>query len=157
MPKVEYITWSQSEEDNLSTWMSQHCGLPWKIRSEEYFRQMKIPRSVSSLRSKLRHLSSKGRLHHQRDREPHSNARRARHIQQRDLQAFPKRPQSRRPKAPHPKTRMMSHPVQRPRPSELGSSPLPTNLDTEDYFEMSLEEKKSQLGHPQSVFLRKCC
>ena len=54
--------WSEWEEKNLLPWLDEHRALPWKARSNAYFAQYQIYRSVESLRGKKYHILRKRRL-----------------------------------------------------------------------------------------------
>ena len=46
------IVWSEWEEENILSWLDAHRALPWKARSDAYYEQHQVDRSVESLRGK---------------------------------------------------------------------------------------------------------
>lgn len=59
-PRSE-IVWSEWEEKNLLSWLDAHRELPWKARSDAYYEQYRVVRSVDSLRGKMYHILRKQR------------------------------------------------------------------------------------------------
>ncbi|KAJ5040750.1 hypothetical protein NUH16_003356 [Penicillium rubens] len=59
-PRSE-IVWSEWEEKNLHSWLDAHRELPWKARSDAYYEQYRVVRSVGSLRGKMYHILRKQR------------------------------------------------------------------------------------------------
>ncbi|CAG7963970.1 unnamed protein product [Penicillium salamii] len=59
-PRSE-IVWSEWEEKNLLSWLDAHRELPWKARSDAYYEQYWVVRSVDSLREKMYHILRKQR------------------------------------------------------------------------------------------------
>lgn len=59
-PRSE-IVWSEWEEENILSWLDAHRALPWKARSDAYYEQHQVRRSVESLRGKKYHILRKQR------------------------------------------------------------------------------------------------
>lgn len=57
-PRSE-IVWSEWEEENILSWLDAHRALPWKARSDAYYEQHQVRRSVESLRGKKYHILRK--------------------------------------------------------------------------------------------------
>ncbi|CAG8171307.1 unnamed protein product [Penicillium salamii] len=47
------------EEENILSWLDAHRALPWKDRSDAYYEQYQVCRSVESLRGKKYHILRK--------------------------------------------------------------------------------------------------
>jgi len=59
-PRSE-VVWSEWEEKNLLSWLKAHRALPWKARSDPYYEQYRVVRSVDSLLGKMYHILRKQR------------------------------------------------------------------------------------------------
>ncbi|OQE70395.1 hypothetical protein PENNAL_c0118G10252 [Penicillium nalgiovense] len=59
-PRSE-VVWSEWEEKNLLSWLDAHRELPWKARSDAYYEQYRVVRSVDSLRGKMYYILRKQR------------------------------------------------------------------------------------------------
>ena len=55
------VGWSEWEEKNLLSWLDAHRALSWKARSDAYYEQYQVDRSVESLRGKMYHILRKQR------------------------------------------------------------------------------------------------
>jgi hypothetical protein len=55
------VVWSEWEEENILSWLDAHRLLPWKARSDAYYEQHQVRRSVESLRGKKYHILRKQR------------------------------------------------------------------------------------------------
>lgn len=55
------VVWSEWEEENILSWLDAHRALPWKARSDAYYEQHQVRRSVESLRGKKYHILRKQR------------------------------------------------------------------------------------------------
>jgi hypothetical protein len=55
------VVWSEWEEKNLLSWLDAHRALSWKARSDAYYEQYQVDRSVESLRGKMYHILRKQR------------------------------------------------------------------------------------------------
>jgi hypothetical protein len=59
-PRSEAV-WSEREEKSLLPWLDAHRALSWKARSDAYYEQHQVRRSVESLRGKKYHIMRKQR------------------------------------------------------------------------------------------------
>ncbi|KAK9847467.1 hypothetical protein MYU51_018707 [Penicillium brevicompactum] len=55
------LGWPEWEEKNLLSWLDAHQELSWKARSDAYYEQHRVARSVESLRGKKYHILRKCR------------------------------------------------------------------------------------------------
>lgn len=55
------VVWSEWEEKNLLSWLDAYRTLSWKARSDAYYEQYQVDRSVESLRGKMYHMLRKQR------------------------------------------------------------------------------------------------
>ncbi|KAJ6070751.1 hypothetical protein N7467_012070 [Penicillium canescens] len=53
--------WPEWEEKNLLSWLDAHRELSWKARSDAYYEEYRVDRSVGSLRGKKYHILRKQR------------------------------------------------------------------------------------------------